>query len=105
MTKAQESANYIFNLRNEQPVIFQDPSYQDSADLNGSYQIQKLHFRYPLRPHVPVLRGINLEVQEIREFTTGYIANSVFLTIDQARLFDRASWGLGMWKIHHDQPF
>ncbi|KAJ5114350.1 hypothetical protein NUU61_000109 [Penicillium alfredii] len=63
MTKATNSANYIFWLEGLEPTIQETAENHDTGP-NGfkSLQLNNLQFSYPMRPHAHILRGINLEI-------------------------------------------
>lgn len=64
ITKAKASAQHIIALRDRKPEIdsWSNEGIQNAA-LSGHIQFQDVHFRYPTRPDVPVLRGLNLTVK------------------------------------------
>lgn len=64
MSKAKNSAAALKKLYDRKPTI--DPWSQDGAplaDVEGTIEFRDVHFRYPTRPEVPVLRGLNLTVK------------------------------------------
>jgi ATP-binding cassette subfamily B (MDR/TAP) protein 1 len=64
MSKAKNSAAALKKLYDRQPTI--DPWSDDGAPLDhveGTLEFRDVHFRYPTRPDVPVLRGLNLTVK------------------------------------------
>jgi ATP-binding cassette subfamily B (MDR/TAP) protein 1 len=62
ITKGKNGANAIFWLRQLQPVVRETPENKDNAPkAGGSVQLNQARFAYPLRPHAPVLKGIDLE--------------------------------------------
>ncbi|KIW70666.1 hypothetical protein PV04_02911 [Phialophora macrospora] len=64
MSKAKNSAAALKKLYDRQPTI--DPWSEDGAPLDhveGTIEFRDVHFRYPTRPDVPVLRGLNLNVK------------------------------------------
>ncbi|KAH5276208.1 hypothetical protein HBI71_036660 [Parastagonospora nodorum] len=62
ITKGRNGANAIFWLRQLQPVVQETPENKDNAPKSGgSIQLSGTQFAYPLRPHAPVLKGIDLE--------------------------------------------
>lgn len=64
ITKGKNGANAIFWLRQLQPVVQETPQNKDnSPDPEGSLQLAETSFAYPLRPHAPVLKNINLEAR------------------------------------------
>ncbi|EUC38190.1 hypothetical protein COCCADRAFT_997 [Bipolaris zeicola 26-R-13] len=64
ITKGKNGANAIFWLKQIQPVVQETPENKDnSPDPEGSLQLAETSFAYPLRPHAPVLKNINLEAR------------------------------------------
>ena len=64
MSKAKNAAAQLKRLYDRQPTI--DPWSDDGASLThveGNIEFRDVHFRYPTRPDVPVLRGLNLTVK------------------------------------------
>ena len=64
MSKAKNSAAALKKLYDRKPTI--DPWSDDGAplqDVEGTLEFRDVHFRYPTRPDVPVLRGLNLTVK------------------------------------------
>ncbi|OAA53263.1 ATP-binding cassette sub-family B member 5 [Cordyceps fumosorosea ARSEF 2679] len=63
-TKANAAANYFFWLSDLQPTIRQTAENEQAAPRNGcrSYELQDVHFAYPLAPEQPVLQGISLRI-------------------------------------------
>jgi ATP-binding cassette, subfamily B (MDR/TAP), member 1 len=64
MSKAKNSAAELKKLYDRKPTI--DPWSEDGAPLphaEGTLEFRDVHFRYPTRPDVPVLRGLNLTVK------------------------------------------
>ena len=63
ISNAQGSASALFKLLDMQPDIEGHP--EDGIDLRectGHIRFEDVHFRYPTRPAVPVLRGTDLDV-------------------------------------------
>ncbi|XP_048755888.2 ATP-dependent translocase ABCB1-like isoform X2 [Ostrea edulis] len=61
--KAKKSASLIFKLLDREPKI--DPYSKEGAtpdDFTSAVTFKDIHFRYPNRPDVEVLQGLNLEV-------------------------------------------
>lgn len=55
----------MIKLMDSTPEIdAEDPSgkIMDTAKCSGHIKFSNVHFRYPTRPHVRVLRGLDLEV-------------------------------------------
>ncbi|GAA5912585.1 hypothetical protein JCM5296_000742 [Sporobolomyces johnsonii] len=66
MSNARGAAADFVRLVDSTPDIdAEDPSGDqfDLAASQGHIRFENCHFRYPTRPHVPVLRGLNLEVK------------------------------------------
>lgn len=64
MSKAKNAAAALKKLYDRQPTI--DPWSDDGepiTDVEGTIEFRDVHFRYPTRPEVPVLRGLNLTVK------------------------------------------
>lgn len=64
MSKARNAANELRKLFERQPAI--DPWSTDgerAEDVEGHVEFRDVHFRYPTRPDVPVLRGLNITVK------------------------------------------
>ncbi|KIX09535.1 uncharacterized protein Z518_00615 [Rhinocladiella mackenziei CBS 650.93] len=64
MSKAKNAAAALKKLYDRQPTI--DP-WSDAGEpithVEGAIEFRDVHFRYPTRPDVPVLRGLNLTVR------------------------------------------
>ncbi|GES94504.1 ABC multidrug transporter Mdr1 [Rhizophagus clarus] len=64
MAKAKSSAATIISLLERTPLI---DSWSQSGkkldEIEGNIKFTDVHFRYPTRPHVRVLRGLNLEIK------------------------------------------
>jgi ATP-binding cassette subfamily B (MDR/TAP) protein 1 len=62
ITKGRNGANAIFWLRQLQPTVQETLENKDNAPRSGgSIQLSSAQFAYPLRPHAPILKGIDLE--------------------------------------------
>jgi ATP-binding cassette subfamily B (MDR/TAP) protein 1 len=64
MGKAKNAAAELKKLFDRQPKI--DPWSKDGEKIehvDGTIEFRDVHFRYPTRPDVPVLRGLNLTVK------------------------------------------
>jgi ATP-binding cassette, subfamily B (MDR/TAP), member 1 len=64
MGKARNAAAELKKLFDRQPKI--DPWSKDGEKVehvDGTIEFRDVHFRYPTRPDVPVLRGLNLTVK------------------------------------------
>ncbi|SCV74374.1 BQ2448_6806 [Microbotryum intermedium] len=64
MSKARGAASDVVTLMDSRPDIdAEDPSGDKLTKCEGHIKFQDVHFRYPTRPHVRVLRGLDLEVK------------------------------------------
>ncbi|KAF4999995.1 hypothetical protein FGRMN_2076 [Fusarium graminum] len=64
ITKGVNAANYIFWLRELQPNVQETFENRDNGPKSGGpVVLDDVRFSYPLRPHAPVLRGIDLNVK------------------------------------------
>ena len=64
MSKARNAANELRKLFDRKPTI--DPWSQDGKKVDtieGHVEFRDVHFRYPSRPDVPVLRGLNISIK------------------------------------------
>ena len=64
MGKAKNAAAQLMELFDRQPKV--DPWSKDGekvAHVDGTIEFRDVHFRYPTRPDVPVLRGLSLTVK------------------------------------------
>lgn len=64
MSKARNAANELRKLWDRKPTI--DPWSPDGEKVDhieGHVEFRDVHFRYPTRPDVPVLRGLNITVK------------------------------------------
>ncbi|KIV91662.1 hypothetical protein PV10_06176 [Exophiala mesophila] len=64
MSKAKNAAASLKKLYDRKPTI--DPWSKDGesvTEVEGAIEFRDVHFRYPTRPEVPVLRGLNLTVK------------------------------------------
>jgi ATP-binding cassette subfamily B (MDR/TAP) protein 1 len=64
MGKAKNAAAELRRLFDRQPMV--DPWSKDGEKVehvDGTIEFRDVHFRYPTRPDVPVLRGLNLTVK------------------------------------------
>lgn len=64
VTKGINAANYVFWLKGLQPAIQETEENRNNGPSSGgtSVDLDEVRFSYPLRPSIPVLRGINLSV-------------------------------------------
>lgn len=67
MSKASSAAAELKKLFDRQPKIdtwsADGDRVADKNAIQGTIEFRDVHFRYPTRPDVPVLRGLNLSVQ------------------------------------------
>ncbi|CAE6541707.1 unnamed protein product [Rhizoctonia solani] len=64
MSSAKGAANDIVTLLDSRPDIDEESTEGKSIiNVTGSVIVEDVHFRYPTRPGVPVLRGLNLVVK------------------------------------------
>ncbi|KAK9719748.1 hypothetical protein K7432_004602, partial [Basidiobolus ranarum] len=64
LSKAKTAAASIIGLLDRQPLIDTVNSQGDKVpSVEGRITYKDVHFRYPTRPGVPVLRGLNLDIQ------------------------------------------
>ncbi|KAL6913402.1 hypothetical protein FSHL1_011078 [Fusarium sambucinum] len=64
ITKGVNAANYIFWLNQLQPNVQETSENRDKGPRSGGpIVLDNVRFSYPLRPHAPVLRGIDLDVK------------------------------------------
>lgn len=64
VSKARSAASDALKLFDAQPDIdAQDPSGIKLDNCTGRINFRNVHFRYPTRPHVPVLRGLDLDIE------------------------------------------
>ena len=64
ISTARSSASDIINLLDSQPEIDAESTEGKTLqDVKGHIRIQDVHFRYPTRPGVRVLRGLNISVE------------------------------------------
>lgn len=64
MSHAKNAAAALKRLYDRKPTI--DPWSEDGehvTEVEGNIEFRDVHFRYPTRPDVPVLRGLNLTVK------------------------------------------
>ena len=64
MGKAKNAANELRRLMDLKPPIDNwSTDGDDVSHIDGTIEFRDVHFRYPTRPDVPVLRGLNLTVK------------------------------------------
>lgn len=61
--KATFAAGLIFNMLEEEPRIDGMTSSGTYPQLSGEVKLNKVFFRYPERPAVPILQGLNVHVK------------------------------------------
>lgn len=64
-SKAGSSARAIFRVLDNKPIVDADSHdgvILNPADVGGHLTLSNIHFRYPTRPGVRVLRGLSIEV-------------------------------------------
>ncbi|KAH7275753.1 P-loop containing nucleoside triphosphate hydrolase protein [Fusarium solani] len=66
VTKGINAANYVFWLKGLQPAIQETEENRNNGPSSGgtSVDLDEVRFSYPLRPSIPVLRGINLSIKK-----------------------------------------
>ncbi|CAI4228037.1 unnamed protein product [Auanema sp. JU1783] len=60
--KATFAAGLIFKMLDEEPSIDGMTSNGDKPKLSGRIEFEDVYFRYPERPEVPILQGLNIQV-------------------------------------------
>jgi ATP-binding cassette subfamily B (MDR/TAP) protein 1 len=64
MSSAHGAANDIINLLDSVPEIdAESPDGKKVTDARGQIRLEEIHFRYPTRPGVRVLRNLNITVE------------------------------------------
>ncbi|KAG6039913.1 hypothetical protein E4U41_001820 [Claviceps citrina] len=64
MGKAHHAASELKTLFDRQPSVDSWSSEGERlAEVEGTLEFRDVHFRYPTRPNVPVLRGLNLTIR------------------------------------------
>lgn len=67
ITKGVNAANYVFWLHGLQPTVRKRPENETRGPLGGDcIDLNDVRFSYPLRPQIPVLRGVDLKVSYVR---------------------------------------
>ncbi|EEU41025.1 uncharacterized protein NECHADRAFT_91240 [Fusarium vanettenii 77-13-4] len=66
ITKGINAANYVFWLKGLQPTIQETDENRKNGPSSGgtSVDLDEVRFSYPLRPSIPVLRGLNLSIKK-----------------------------------------
>lgn len=65
ISKARSSGNAIFKSIDAVPLIDAESTEGKPLDLtkiNGEFVLENIHFRYPSRPRIPVLRGLSMRI-------------------------------------------
>lgn len=65
VSRARSAGNAIFRSLDAVPVIDAESTEGkplDIADVKGDIVLDSVHFRYPTRPKIPVLRGLSLRI-------------------------------------------
>lgn len=64
MSSAAGAATAFVNLADSNPLIDvrAEAEGQPATDIQGAIRFRDVHFRYLARPHVPVLRGLDLDI-------------------------------------------
>lgn len=60
--KATFAAGLIFNMLKEEPRIDGMTSSGKKPKLSGSVTLNNVYFKYPERPDVPILQGLDVSV-------------------------------------------
>ncbi|KAK9461529.1 P-loop containing nucleoside triphosphate hydrolase protein [Lipomyces oligophaga] len=66
MGRAYQATKNIKRLLETKPVVdawSQEGEELDVSEVKGQVEFKNVHFRYPTRPQVPVLRGLNLTIK------------------------------------------
>ena len=64
MIKGKSAAATIISLLERKPLVDTwSHTGQKLEKIEGRVKFTDVHFRYPTRPHVRVLRGLNIEVK------------------------------------------
>jgi ATP-binding cassette subfamily B (MDR/TAP) protein 1 len=65
ITKGKNGANYLFWLRRLLPTVRKTPENQDIGPKSiGPIELKEVHFSYPMRSEISILKGVNLKVQK-----------------------------------------
>jgi ATP-binding cassette subfamily B (MDR/TAP) protein 1 len=95
MSSAKGAASDIINLLDSTPEIdAESPEGKQPENVQGHIRFEDVHFRYPTRPGVRVLRGLTLEVKPGTYIalvgasgsgkSTVYVKPSVFVLVAQS---------------------
>uniref|UniRef100_A0A8C4RAN2 ATP binding cassette subfamily B member 1 n=1 Tax=Eptatretus burgeri TaxID=7764 RepID=A0A8C4RAN2_EPTBU len=64
-SKAKMSTRHLFQLFRQQPLIdYNSTAGEKPTSCIGSIEFQNVHFNYPMRPDVPVLKQLNISVKQ-----------------------------------------
>ena len=65
MSSARGAAAAFVDLADSEPLIDVRPEAEGlpGTNIEGAIRFRDVHFRYLARPHVPVLRGLDLDVK------------------------------------------
>jgi ATP-binding cassette subfamily B (MDR/TAP) protein 1 len=64
VVSARSAASDIIQLLDARPEVDAESTEgRVLQDVKGHVRLQDVHFRYPTRPGVPVLRGLNISVE------------------------------------------
>ncbi|XP_059046777.1 multidrug resistance protein homolog 49-like isoform X2 [Achroia grisella] len=74
ITSARASAGAIFSVLDRKPVIDSLSNEGDKPELTGDLELKDVYFKYPARPDVQVLNGINLKLN--RNETVALVGSS-----------------------------
>lgn len=81
ITKGVNAANYVFWLHGLQPTVRTTPENETRGPLGADcVDLNDVRFSYPLRPEIPVLRGVDLKVSYVRISGSVPIAQNPSLT-------------------------
>ncbi|KAK9247777.1 P-loop containing nucleoside triphosphate hydrolase protein [Lipomyces tetrasporus] len=97
MSKALQAGRNIKKLLDSKPEVdawSTEGSIIPEDEINGEIEFRDVHFRYPTRPDVPVLRGLNLSVKK-GQFVAlvGASGCGKSTTIGLIESFYRPQWG------------
>lgn len=61
--KAKLAAGIIFKMLKEKPSFDSFTEEGKKTPIQGNISFKSIHFRYPQRPEVPILQGLNASVK------------------------------------------
>ncbi|KAJ5144587.1 multidrug resistance protein 1 2 3 [Penicillium atrosanguineum] len=65
VTKGVNAANYLFWLKDLQPIVQETDENRDNGPGGGdSIELDQVRFSYPLRPDMPILKGVDLNIKK-----------------------------------------